>query len=102
MLGHVPHHFLYFMSTIPGTRVASTAYEHANGIYGGRLENRKVLDPKEILRIPSAKDVMVPQFRIWSAEPSGPLRWIQHIRMPDEPYIQGRAIESAVRPEKGR
>jgi len=64
----------------------SRAYEHANGSYGECLENLEIFDPKEILRISSVVDNAILQYTIENAEPRN-LRWVQHVRMPDEPHI---------------
>ena len=79
----------------------TATYEHFNGIYGRCLENRKVLDSKKVLRISSATDKAAPQFTIGNAGPRN-LRRIQHVRVPDEPHVQGGAMKRAIRLEQAR
>jgi len=77
------------------------AYEHINGICSECLENLEVFDSKEILSVPSVAGDAIPQFTIENMEPLN-LRWVQHVRMPDEPHIQGRIMEGATRLEQSR
>ena len=79
----------------------TTAYEHVNGTYGRRLENPEVSYSKNILGIPSVMDSVSPQPTVGTTETRDPRR-IQHVRVPDEPYVQGRVMEGAVRLEQSR
>jgi hypothetical protein len=87
------------MSAVSKKRVATAAYEHVEGIYGGCLEDPDVSDSKKIFGIPSATDGTTPQFMIRKKKPRN-LRWIQHMRVPDEPHIQGRVMKSVTRLEE--
>ena len=79
----------------------NTTYEHVNRVCGERLENPKVLNSNEILRIPSAVESTTPQITIGNVEPCN-LRRIQHVSMPDEPHIQWRIMKDVVWLEKRR
>jgi len=78
----------------------ATAYEHIEGIYGVYPENPEVFNPKKILRVPSPMDNAT-QLTIESGEPRN-LRWIQQMRMPDEPHVQGRVTKRAIRLEQNQ
>ena len=69
------------------------AYEHVEGVYSEYLENPEVFDSKKILGVPSPMNNTT-QFMIGGADPRN-LRWIQHIRMPYEPHVQGRVMKGA-------
>ena len=74
----------------------TTAYEHVNRVYSRRLENPEIFDSKNILGIPSAMDNVSPQP---TAKETRDSRGIQHVRVPDEPHVQGRVMESPIRLE---
>ena len=78
-----------------------TAYEDVNRAYGKCLENLETFDSKKILRIVSAMTSTSPQPTVRTMEIHDPRR-IQHVRVPDEPHVQGGAVESAIRLEKSR
>ena len=71
------------------------AYEHVNRTYRERLEDPEVFDSKKIFGVPSTMGNTSPQQTVETMEVRNS-RWIQHIRMPDEPHIQGRVMESAI------
>lgn len=96
VLGYVPHDFLSFVSAAPKRSIVTAAYEHGKGIYIVCLENPEVSDAKKVLRIPPAMDNPSPQLMTRKLEPRD-LQRIQHIRVPDEPHIQGRVVKSATR-----
>ena len=76
----------------------TTAYEHVNRVYSRRLENPEIFDSKNILGIPSAMDNVSPQPTDGTME-ARDSRGIQHVRVPDEPHVRGRVMESAIRLE---
>ena len=76
----------------------TTAYEHVNRVYGRRLENPEIFDSKNILGIPSVMDNVSPQPTAGTME-THDSRGIQHVRVPDEPHVQGRVMESPIRLE---
>ena len=77
------------------------AYEHVNRVYCRRLENPEISDSKKILRVPSTMDgtSLEPTIGMVEAHDS---RGIQHIRVPDEPHVQGRVMESDIQQDQNR
>ena len=89
------------MSTVPIIQVKTLTYKHVNRIYGGRPEYPEISDSKKILCVPSTMDgtSLEPTIGMVEAHDS---RGIQHIRVPDEPHVQGRVMESDIRQDQNR